>query len=176
MLGRLLRALAPYSPTLVGTFPLGLQIEGSDLDVACTCADLDAFARLLGDLGFARIECLSLQPDAIVGSMTIDGVEVEVFCQAIPVHAQAGFRHMIVEGRLLAMGGEPLAERVRAAKRGGLKTEPAFAAVLRLDGDPYRALLELEGWPEDRLRALVYSATSMISTEPGEAYRNGTIE
>ena len=169
MLGRVLRALTPYSPTLVGTFPLGLQIEGSDLDVACSCADLDAFARLLNTLGFARIERLPMSPEAVVASMTIDDVEVEVFCQATPVHAQAGFRHMVVEARLLAIGGEPLAQRVRAAKRSGLKTEPAFAAVLGLDGDPYRVLLELEAWSQDLLRALVYSARSMISSDAGDA-------
>lgn len=155
MLGRILSALAPYSPTLVGTFPLGLQIEGSDLDLACTCADLDVFAGALAGLGFPRIERRALEPDAVVASMVVGDVEVEVFGQALPVHAQAGFRHMIVEGRLLVLGGAPLADRVRAAKRAGLKTEPAFAAVLGLHGDPYRAVLDLEALPSDRLAALV---------------------
>jgi hypothetical protein len=47
MLARLLRQLAPFQPTLIGTFPLGLQVDGSDLDIACTCDDLDAFERAL---------------------------------------------------------------------------------------------------------------------------------
>jgi hypothetical protein len=45
VLARLPRDLAPFAPTLVGTYPLGLQIEGSDLDIACTCDDLGAFGR-----------------------------------------------------------------------------------------------------------------------------------
>jgi hypothetical protein len=158
VLGRIFRALAPYAPTLVGTFPLGLQVDGSDLDIACTCADVDAFAQALTDLGFPRVDRRPLAPDAIVAAMTVGDVEVEVFGQALPVHAQAGFRHMIVEGRLLVLGGAPLADRVRAAKRAGHKTEPAFAAVLGLPGDPYRALLDLEPSSEAQLRALVERA------------------
>jgi hypothetical protein len=110
---------------------------------------------VLVELGFARVERRALDPDAVVGSMVVDDVEVEVFGQALPVHAQAGFRHMVVEGRLLVLGGARLADRVRAAKRGGLKTEPAFAAVLGLDGDPYRAVLDLEVLSSDQLRALL---------------------
>src|SRR6185436_4085726 len=47
MLARLFRQLAPFQPTLIGTFPLGLQVDGSDLDIACTCDDLEAFERAL---------------------------------------------------------------------------------------------------------------------------------
>jgi hypothetical protein len=155
VLGHLFRALAPYAPTLVGTFPLGLQVEGSDIDIACTCADLDAIARVLVELGFPRVERRALDPDAVVAAMTVDDLEVEVFAQSLPVTQQAGFRHMVIEGRLLVHGGAPLADRIRAAKRAGLKTEPAFAAVLGLAGDPYRALLDLEPVPSEQLQALV---------------------
>jgi hypothetical protein len=155
VLGHLFRALAPYAPTLVGTFPLGLQVEGSDIDIACTCADLDLVARTLTELGFPRIERRPLEPDAVVAAMTVGDLEVEVFAQNLPVHQQAGFRHMIVEGRLLVLGGAPLADRIRAAKRAGQKTEPAFAAVLGLAGDPYRAVLDLEALTTDQLQALV---------------------
>jgi hypothetical protein len=158
VLGHIFRALAPYAPTLVGTFPLGLQVEGSDIDIACTCTDLDAIARLLADLGFPRVERRALDPDAVVAAMTIDDLEVEVFAQPLPVTQQAGFRHMVIEGRLLVLGGAPLADRIRAAKRTGLKTEPAFAAVLGLAGDPYRALLDLEPLASDQLQSLVERA------------------
>jgi hypothetical protein len=164
MLARLLHDLAPFDPTIVGTFPLGLQIDGSDLDIACTCDDLDAFERALraslSTLGVApvRIDRLALSPEAVVASLTWDGLPIEIFCQPLPVHEQAGFRHMVVEGRLLALGGAPLRDRVRALKLAGAKTEPAFAHVLGLAGDPYAALLTLEDWPTSRLRDLVLAA------------------
>ncbi len=164
MLGRLLRDLAPYAPTVVGTYPLGLQVDGSDLDIACTCDDLDAFERalrgVLAALGAtgARIEWLALDPEVVAATLSLDGLPIEIFCQRLPVHEQAGFRHLVIEGRLLAIGGAALADRVRELKRAGTKTEPAFARILGLAGDPYAALLALEGWPTSRLRGFVHAA------------------
>jgi Domain of unknown function (DUF4269) len=167
MLARLLRDLAPFEPTLVGTYPLGLQIDGSDLDIACTCDDLAAFERALraslaavaaAASGPIRIERLPLAPEAVVAAFTWEDLAIEIFCQPLPVYEQAGFRHLVVEGRLLAIGGAALRDRVRELKRAGVKTEPAFARVLGLEGDPYAALLELEGWPLSRLCELVAGA------------------
>lgn len=62
---------------------------------------------------------------------------------------------MVIEGQLLVIGGAALRERVLALKRNGLKTEPAFARVLGLAGDPYEALLGLEALPPEQLRALL---------------------
>lgn len=159
MLARLFRDLEPFQPTLVGTYPLGLQVDGSDFDIACTCDDLDAFEQALratlSDLGItqARIERLALP--ALVAAFDLGDVAIEIFGQALPVHAQRGFRHMVIEGRLLVHGGAALRTRVGELKRGGMKTEPAFAHVLGLAGDPYVALLELEAWSAERLRTLV---------------------
>lgn len=175
MLGRLLRDLAPYAPTIIGTFPLGLQIEGSDLDIACSCADLDAFELALrasltaltgsapagstpADAAPFRIERLPLSPEAVVAVIPGADPPLEIFCQPLPVHAQAGFRHMVIEGRLLAIGGVALRDLVLARKRAGAKTEPAFAELLGLAGDPYAALLTLERWPQSRLESLVAAA------------------
>jgi hypothetical protein len=162
VLARLFDLLAPFQPTLVGTFPLGLVVDGSDLDVACACDDLDAFEgavrSALAALGVAdaRIERLPLP--AVVAGFVVDGTPVEIFGQALAVERQAGFRHMIVEGRLLAIGGAALRARVVERKRAGVKTEPAFAQVLGLAGDPYAAVLALEDEPPDVLRRLVERA------------------
>lgn len=164
MLARLLRDLAPFAPAIVGTFPLGLQIEGSDLDLACTCDDLDAFERALRaslaalGAGPARFERVPLAPEAVVAAVAWDGLELEIFCQPLPVHEQAGFRHLVIEGRLLAIGGAALRARVLEHKRAGAKTEPAFARVLGLEGDPYEAVLALERWSPERLGGLVHAA------------------
>lgn len=157
MLARLFRELAPFEPTLVGTYPLGLRIDTSDLDVICCAPDLATFERALETLPVTpdHVERVPLAPEAVVATLRWDDVVVELFCQTIPVYAQAGFRHMVVEGRLLALGGARLRDRVRAEKRAGARTEPAFARVLGLAGDPYAAILELEPWPFAALQALV---------------------
>jgi hypothetical protein len=153
VLAELFALLAPYQPTLVGTFPLGLQVEGSDLDIVCFAEDLDRFERdLLAALPGAAI---TRTPEATVATLVVGGIACEIFAQPIPVTAQNGFRHMIIEGRLLVLGGAPLRAIVLAHKRAGLKTEPAFALALGLDGDPYAALLALEGADDARLRDLI---------------------
>jgi ribosomal protein S18 acetylase RimI-like enzyme len=67
---------------------------------------------------------------------------------------------MVIEGQLLVLGGQALRARVHELKRGGMKTEPAFAHALGLTGDPYAALLALETWSPARLRSLVGRAPS----------------
>jgi ribosomal protein S18 acetylase RimI-like enzyme len=167
MLARLFRDLEPFQPTLVGTYPLGLQVEGSDLDIACACEDLVAFERALRatlfDLGVTQPRVEHLPIPAVVAAFDVGDVTIEIFGQALPVHAQAGFRHMVIEAQLLVLGGAALRARVRDLKRGGMKTEPAFARVLGLAGDPYAALLALETWSPGRLRSLVRRAQSAIA-------------
>jgi ribosomal protein S18 acetylase RimI-like enzyme len=155
MLHDLLARLAPYSPTLIGTFPLGLQIEGSDLDIACSSEDLEELEAVLRSIPGVSVEH---HPEAIVGRTEDRGLPIEIFGERQPVTSQNGFRHMIVEGRLLAVGGEALRNVIRAMKRAGSKTEPAFAELLGLEGDPYAALLALERWSTERLAAAVARA------------------
>lgn len=166
MLARLFRALAPFQPTLVGTYPLGLQVDGSDLDIVCTCADLDAFTRalhtILAELDLtATIDRLPLP--AVVASLTLADIPVEIFAQTLPIAEQAGFRHLTIEARLLALGGPEFHARIHAQKRGGLKTEPAFAHALGLAGDPYAALLALASRSTAELRQLLARSTSPIT-------------
>lgn len=68
-------------------------------------------------------------------------------------------RHFYIERRLLTL--EPrLRAIVTDLKRTGVKTEPAFAQVLALKGDPYEALLPLELISDLELRALLLQAVS----------------
>lgn len=169
---RLLNALAPFSPTLIGTYPLGLQTPASDFDIACSALDLTQFERSLGavllELGVpaASPRRLMLSTEASVTSFSCDGSPIEVFCQTIPVSEQHGFRHMIIEGQLLRLAGETLRERVLALRDDGLKTEAAFAKVLGLAGDPYAALLQLENQSQTELTKLLVKA-GLETLRPG---------
>ncbi|MFQ5796001.1 MAG: DUF4269 domain-containing protein, partial [Candidatus Bipolaricaulia bacterium] len=68
---------------------------------------------------------------------------------------QNAYRHMAVEARLLAIGGEQARQEIRRLKRTGLKTEPAFACYFNLEGDPYQVLLQLATLSDDELRAVI---------------------
>ena len=50
---------------------------------------------------------------------------------------------MVVEARLLELGGDPARQAIRRLKQSGLKTEPAFARYFQLEGDAYQVDLRL---------------------------------
>ena len=147
----LLAALARFDPHVAGTPPLGLDLPDSDIDVICHAADAQAFANAVwgfaGDFEAFRIH-----------QWTGDGWPVELFGDARPVAQQRGWRHFEIERRLLALDGDELRAAVMKRRRDGLKTEPAFADVLRLEGDPYLALLDLETMSDAELAQMLRSS------------------
>jgi hypothetical protein len=82
---------------------------------------------------------------------------VEIFAQPVPVQEQRGYRHLLVEDRLLRLGGKKARQEIRWLKLAGMKTEPAFAAYFHLPGDPYLTLLELAELDDARLRERLLS-------------------
>jgi len=151
--------LRAYGPVLAGTVPLSIDTKASDLDVLCEvpAAAQDEFAGLLRAHfgtrpGFRLVQRMVGGHAATVASFGYEAEEIEVFGQVLPTAQQHGWRHLLVEAAVLAAGGEAWRTAVRALKAQGLKTEPAFAQLLGLPGDPYAALLALEGLPADELR------------------------
>lgn len=164
-----LDSMEPFDPVWAGTFPLGLEVPDSDLDILCCAEDLDGFAAHVveqwsgarnfrawrGEVGgspthIARFEALSGAAE--------HRFAVEVFAQSISTRRQVAHRHLIVERRLLELGGRWLHQRVLGLKSTGVETEPAFARVLGLAGDPYQAVLELELVDDAALQTLVERA------------------
>jgi hypothetical protein len=159
-----LETLAAFHPHIAGTPPLAIDVEGSDIDVLCDYADACAFTRVVVDAyatataeGF-RISQWRAGTRAIVARFHAAGWPFEIFAQTTPVHRQMGWRHFLVEKRLLDLGVPELRTAVVAAKRSGRKTEPAFADLLKLDGNPYEALLALEQLDDNALHALLRRA------------------
>ncbi len=154
----LLAHLRPYDPILVGTFPLDLTVPGSDLDLICEVRDEAAFRQTLGAFAGCpgyTVQAANTPVPAVVAGFELEGLPVEVFGQALPTTRQNGYRHLVVEARLLAAGGPAFRQQALTLKAGGLKTEPAFAHLLGLPGDPYQALLALEACSDDTLRQLL---------------------
>lgn len=143
-----MRDLAAYTPALAGTVPLDVDVETSDLDVICRAADLAEFGdlvrRLYGGLeGFALSRYRVRAVESVVSSFRHGGWGFEVFAQDVPVAEQWACLHLLAEARLLAAGGEAARGAIRALKRQGLKTEPAFARHFGLAGDPFEGLARL---------------------------------
>ncbi len=156
---RVLETLRDYNPVLVSTVCLDIDIESSDLDIICEAMDLNAFAAFLtsafGSFRRFTVRHSTSQESAVIAQFFHDDWEYEVFAQRIPVERQNAFRHLVQIDRVLSCGGESCRKKIRALKRAGMKTEPALATLLGLDGNPYRAVLALEALSDEELLAKV---------------------
>ncbi|WP_299402189.1 DUF4269 domain-containing protein [Acaryochloris sp. IP29b_bin.148] len=157
----LLRILQDFNPCVIGTPPLGIDVSTSDIDIACSAQDLSLFRRCSHE-NFGRFDdyrCYDFAAQnlpSVMVQFNSMGWQIELFCQAIPTEQQWGVRHFRIEQRLLEL--EPnLRIAVQQLKQRGIKTEPAFAHILGLAGDPYIALLELEQIGHRTLKHLIHT-------------------
>ncbi|HSF55470.1 MAG TPA: DUF4269 domain-containing protein [Algoriphagus sp.] len=146
---QVLSKLKQFGPILVGTIPINIDIENSDLDIICSFSDKQEFKKSITEIfcnekKFSIRENPNLETLAIVANFFLDGFEIEIFGQTIPTRHQFAYRHLIVEHKLLSKYGEAFRQQIIELKREGYKTEPAFAKALDLTGDPYVELLKLE--------------------------------
>lgn len=160
---RIFDVLREYDPVLVGTIPIGVDIEDSDLDIICYAPDLDAFDTLVHDHFHDADEFVTWRNNRGDGDYTVAnfrayGFIFELFAQDKPVKKQNAYRHMVIENRLLQLGDNKAREAIISLKQQGLKTEPAFAQYFKIQGaDPYIALLKLDTYDECQLRKLMMS-------------------
>lgn len=138
--------LKKYMPILVGTIPLGIDIENSDLDIVCQVYDFEEFKQILQDnfSAYRNFKIINKDKDIIVCNFIENNMEIEIYASNIESDKSNGYRHMIIEYKLLKLYGKQFKEEVIKLKREGLKTEPAFAKILNLNGNPYEKLLEFE--------------------------------
>jgi len=148
--------LKPFDPRIVGTLPLDLAVPGSDIDVVCHALDPNAFADIVWTHYQSADDFVlyrwARDTRPAIARFVWDGWPFELFGDPCPVDQQRGWIHFEVERRLLALDDGRLRRAVRTLRARGLKTEPAFAAVLGISGDPYRGLLELATETDTELR------------------------
>lgn len=141
--------LRAHDPILTGTIPLGIDLPDSDLDIICQCSNHKKFADTLNAL-YANMENYQIRTITLYGlSSTIASFhssefEVEIFGQDCPTQSQHAYRHMLIEHEILKAKDEVFRAEIIRLKKQGLKTEPAFAKLLGLKGNPYTELLQLE--------------------------------
>jgi len=143
----ILDQLAQYNPILVGTIPISIDIEKSDLDIICYAQDKEDFRKELvhhfqREKGFIISENPEL--NSLKANFFINDFEFEIFGQNIPTEDQNAYRHMLVEHKILQEKGEDFRKQIIELKNQGYKTEVAFAKLLALKGDAYEELLKLK--------------------------------
>jgi Domain of unknown function (DUF4269) len=152
---QIIELLQGFDPQVAGTFPLGLAIATSDIDVICHAPAVPALADRIW-LHFRHCEDFRLYQwtsanRSVVTRFRYGGFLFEIFGDARPVAEHEAWRHFDVERRLLALDDGHLRSSVSKLRASGMKTEPAFAAAMMLDGDPYAVLLTLSFESNDQL-------------------------
>jgi hypothetical protein len=141
-----LDTLYEFDPVLAGTLPLDIFIKGSDLDILCYAIDLSTFEKILitnfseySDFTIYKTEVKEI--NSVIARFHVLEFDFEIFGQPVPTRNQLAFRHLLVEDEILQTHGEEFKSKIIALKLSGMKTEPAFAHVLNLKGDPHESLL-----------------------------------
>lgn len=142
---RIMELLRDHQPVLAGTLPLDLFIEKSDLDILCCSADLHAVSDLLHKefshlKNFKSVLTKVNETDTLIVQFYFQGFQFEIFVQPVATRRQTAFLHLMKEFDILERFPE-LRIEILKLKQSGFKTEPAFAKVLALPGDPYQAIL-----------------------------------
>jgi len=142
---QILEKLAVYHPILTGTIPINIDIENSDLDIICYWKEKREFVERLTN-SFSSETAFNLRigksDDSLICNFKLDNFEIEIFGQNIPTEQQNAYLHMLIEHQILQEKGESFRLKVIELKLNGYKTEPAFAKLLNLTGDPYSGLLK----------------------------------
>ncbi len=162
---RLFETFMNNDPFIAGTIPLAIDASAADLDFLVTFPSHDEFS-LLCTQQFSHLPDFEMSQghqdgaDYSLCKMRYRDLPVEIFSSTDSTYSQNGFRHFHIEEKLLKYGRTEWQDRVIKLKDGGLKTEPAFAVLLKKeDVDPYQYLLELQKKSIKELRETIQTAT-----------------
>ena len=155
--------LANFDPKWVGSIPLDVHGPGADADICCHGGDLDDFQAALksafGQIdGYKVTDSDYLGERSILAKFIVEGLPVEVYGRTRPVETHESYIHWLAENRLLKLADDRLRDDVRAVKRTGLKTEPAFTQCLKLGGDPFIEMLTLASPGDETLKQIIQTA------------------
>ncbi len=142
----ILEKLQPYHPIVVGTFPLQLNVENSDIDIIGQTSNFnetidDLIEKFCHNHQFKIELAEENETKYIICTFWIKKFKVEIYLEDKTPTDQIAYRHMVIEAKILAKMGDTFKENVIQLKNKGIKTEEAFAQLLQLKGNPYEALL-----------------------------------
>ena len=119
----LLDTLAPYTPVLVGSWPLGIAAAGAPVEIVCRAVDLTAFARVL-ERSYGSAEGFALYPgslgaeEAVFAEFTLDGLPLELSAQREHEHRRLGAATLGIS-RVLEHEGQVSRDRLAARVAAG---------------------------------------------------------
>jgi len=137
--------LHPFDPILTGTIPIAIDIAASDLDIVCSYKDpkqfIDHLEKSFGQFKDFHIQSIE-SSDTVHCTFRLNNFPIEIFAQQKPSEEQPAYLHMLKEYEILEARNASFRDEIIRLKNSGMKTEPAFAKLLGLGGNPYKALLD----------------------------------
>nr|WP_235929873.1 DUF4269 domain-containing protein [Chengkuizengella marina] len=97
----------------------------------------------------------------IIVNFEYKGWLFEIFAQPQETKRQNAFRHMVIENRILNLADNSFRQLIISLKKQGMKTEPAFAKLLAIEGDPYIGLLEFEILSDVEIKEILAKRVTM---------------
>ncbi|WII71149.1 VOC family protein [Bdellovibrio sp. 22V] len=160
---RILKDFKKYDPLVAGTFPLDIATAGSDLDILLRADDLSQIEQELRE-HYSEIPDFKVQKlvvdglDTLMANFRFDEIPFEIFVQNRETVQQKAYRHFLAEERLLKCGGWPLKRKIQLLRAQKIKTEPAFAQALGIQGDAYAEILNLQKESQGTLQKRVQAS------------------
>ncbi len=163
--------LEAFDPAHVGTIGNDIDIPGSDIDIICSAPEFSEVRNALAPK-FTSIEGYTDYDSTVRGNEVFvakipTSPPIEIYCERQPTTEQLGYRHYLLGCRVLKLAGPAGHTLLRSLKRKGIKTEPAFATILGLTGDPYLSFLEVEKLSDTEILKLLRAHSPHLGAHAG---------
>lgn len=163
--------MKPYKPVWVGSYPLGIDAETSDINILLEPEQLRVFLvdvrKHYGHHDDFKLVWKAInKTPTIVARFQVKGFWVDMFAQCRPLNEQDAFVQMLMTARLLAIGGDEACEGIRQNKTNGQNTPDAIMAYFNIETDnAQQKLLDYARFDNDRLRREVEAKRNASQNE-----------
>jgi hypothetical protein len=127
--------LKAFDPILVGSIPLNVGIETSDIDIICCWQSKEEFIETVSSaFGNADHFCFTEKKTeegcTIRCQLAINQFDIEIFGSGIPSDQQNAYKRMLVKYEMVEHYGENFRQGIVNLKRKGFKTGAAIKHLL----------------------------------------------
>jgi hypothetical protein len=127
--------LKAFDPILVGSIPLNVGIETSDIDIICCWKSknefIDAVLRAFGTAENFSITDKNTDEGCIVRcQLSLHDFDIEIFGSSVPSDQQNAYKRMLAKYEIVERNGENFRQAVVNLKRKGFKTGEAIKHLL----------------------------------------------
>lgn len=103
---KIFKILEEFNPILVGTIPIGVDVDKSDLDIVCeiNLKNKDSLKNI-STKNFSQFKNFKIintfsTTGVIVINFFVDDMEIEIYASKVSSFETNGYRHMIIEERI----------------------------------------------------------------------------